>query len=99
VAARYLEGQPRPRVRHFRREVPLEALGPGERLLVEERRPFVLHLGFDGWRGIRDVESEPLPFGLHGVLLDLEDHGSLELTLYYPEEGRWEGRDYRIRRA
>jgi len=99
VAARYLEGQPRPRVRHFRREVPLEALGPGERLLVEERRPFVLHLGFDGWRGIRDVESEPLPFGLHGVLLDPEDHGSLEFTLYYPEEGRWEGRDYRIRRA
>ncbi|BCZ93028.1 glucan 1,4-alpha-glucosidase (plasmid) [Thermus thermophilus] len=98
VAERYLSGRGTPRVRHFRREVPLEALAPGERLLVEERRPFVLHLGFDGWKGVRDVESEPLPFGLHGVLLDLEGHETLEFTLYYPEEGRWEGKDYRVRR-
>ncbi|MGC8968766.1 MAG: glycoside hydrolase family 15 protein [Thermus sp.] len=98
VAARYLGGGGRPRVRHFRREVPLEALASGERLLVEARRPFVLHLGFDGWKGVRDVESEPLPFGLHGALLDLEGHETLEFTLYYPEEGRWEGRDYQVRR-
>jgi glucoamylase len=98
VAARYLGGGGRPRVRHFRREVPLEALASGERLLVEARRPFVLHLGFDGWKGVRDVESEPLPFGLHGALLDLEGHETLEFTLYYPEEGRWEGKDYQVRR-
>jgi glucoamylase len=86
-------------VRHFRREVPLGTLAPGERLLVEEREPFVLHLGVNGWQRVRDVASQPLPFGLHGVLLDLEGAESLEFTLYYPGRRRWAGRDYQVKRA
>ncbi|TFU17769.1 glycoside hydrolase family 15 protein [Thermus tengchongensis] len=98
VAERYLAGAV-PRVRHWRREVPLSRLKPQEKLLVEERRPFRLHLGFDGWKEVRDVASEPLPFGLHGVLLDLEGHGELSFTFFFPEEGRWEGRDYAVKRG
>ncbi|WP_243094694.1 glycoside hydrolase family 15 protein [Thermus thalpophilus] len=97
VAERYLRGA-KPRVRHFRLEVPLTHLGEGERLLVEARKPFRLHLGVDGWKEVRDLNSLPLPFGLHGVLVDLEDHAELNFTLYYPEEGRWEGKDYRVQR-
>jgi glucoamylase len=99
VAARYLGGGGKPRVRHFRREVPLGTLAPGEGLLVEEREPFVLHLGVDGWQRVRDVASQPLPLGLHGVLLDLEGAESLEFTLYYPGRRRWAGRDYQVKRA
>lgn len=98
VAARYLEQPPRPTVRHWRREVPIMTLSPGEKLLVEARKPFILHLGFDGWKGTQDLESEPLPFGLHGVLVEFQGHTSLEFTFYYPEADRWEGRDFQVRK-
>lgn len=98
VVEHYQRGSP-PRVRHWRPEVPILQLSPGERLLVEGRKPFRLHLGWDGWRDIQDIEAEPLPFGLFGVLLDLEDHSEADFTFFYPDENRWEGRDYKVRRG
>ncbi|MFM9419101.1 glucan 1,4-alpha-glucosidase [Thermus scotoductus] len=98
VMERYERGSS-PQVRHWRREVPVLRLSPTERLLVECRKPFRLHLGWEGWKDPEDVEAEPLPFGLYGVLLDLEDHSEVNFTFFYPDENRWEGRDYQVRRG
>ncbi|WP_105317504.1 glycoside hydrolase family 15 protein [Thermus tenuipuniceus] len=98
VMERYERGS-LPQVRHWRREVPVLRLSPTERLLVECRKPFRLHLGWEGWKDPEDVEAEPLPFGLYGVLLDLEDHSEVNFTFFYPDENRWEGRDYQVRRG
>lgn len=97
VVERYQQA-PAPRVRHWRREAPVCYLSPGERLLVECRKPFRLHRGWDGWKQVAAIDAEPLPFGLYGVFLDLEDHHSLEFTLYFPHEERWEGKDYTVLR-
>jgi len=98
VAERYRVA-PKPRVRHWRRDVPLDSIGDGERLLIEDRRPFQLHVGVDGWQHVTDRASQPLPFGLHGVEVELGEHASLEFTFFFPDENRWEGRDYQVRRA
>lgn len=94
VAERYLRGA-RPGVRHWRKEVPLSSLKGEEKLLIEARTPFRLHYGINGWQRVREQDSEPLPFGLYGVLLQWEGE-ALDFTLYYPQEARWEGRDYRV---
>ena len=85
---------------HWRRDVPFDTLPAGRSLQIDLPSPFVLHLGFDGWQAAEDRKSLPLPFGRHGVRLrpdDLKGHGVVDFTMYYFEEGRWEGRDYHVR--
>jgi glucoamylase len=85
---------------HWRLELQFDAL-PGERdLLIDLPRPFVVHLGFDGWRQIDDRKSQPLAFGRHGVRLaagELALCRMVDFTLYYPDERRWEGQDHHVR--
>jgi glucoamylase len=85
---------------HWRPDLPFDALPKHRELLVDLPAPFVLHLGFDGWQDAQDRKSTPLPLGRHGVRLsagDFADHTTLDLTLYWIEDGRWEGHDYHVR--
>ena len=85
---------------HWRSDTPFDALPAGRDLLVEIAAPFTLHLGFDGWQGIEDRASTPLPFGMHGVRLtqaDLAGRRVLDFTCYFVEEARWEGSDHHVR--
>jgi len=60
--------------------------------------PFRLHLSRDAWVTVEDRESQPSGIGLHYV--DLEALGTVgrgwTFTFYWPRDGRWEGRDFRI---
>jgi glucoamylase len=85
---------------HWRADTPFDALPKGRELLIDMPVPFVLHLGFDDWQAVAERKSAPLPFGRHGVLLSTSDfpgHGALDFTLYYINEARWDGRNYRVR--
>ena len=65
-------------------------------------RPFVLHMGFDGWQAIEDRTSTPLPFGRHGVRLrrtELAGRSALDFTRYFVKDAKWEGRDHSIKLA
>jgi glucoamylase len=80
--------------------MPFDALPADRDLLVEMPDPFTLHLGFDGWQGIKDRPSTPLPFGMHGVRLakgELARRRVLDFTCYLVDEARWEGRDHHVR--
>ena len=46
--------------RHWRREVPVLLLPPGKALAIEDREPFVLHLGFDHWQRTEDRIADRL---------------------------------------
>ncbi|HEU4628949.1 MAG TPA: glycoside hydrolase family 15 protein [Gemmatimonadaceae bacterium] len=90
---------PRPRTRHWRRTVPLAGLAAGHALLVEDTRPFHLHVGTDGWRDVRDLPSRSLGLGMHGVRLPadaLRGHAAVDFTFYFPDEDRWSGQDHRV---
>jgi glucoamylase len=83
----------------WRFDTPFDALPAERELLIDLAQPFTLHMGFDGWQGVADRASTPLPFGRHGVRLavaDLAGHRSLEFTLYLSTDARWEGGDQRI---
>ena len=84
-------------VGHVRNETPVESLESGRTLLIEDREPFTLHLGWDGWRDVEDLEARPLPFGLCGVALDADRYrgrGTLNFTRRYGD--RWEGQDHTV---
>jgi glucoamylase len=85
---------------HWRPDTPFDALPKQRELLIDLPMPFSLHVGFDGWQGVQDRKSTPLPLGRHGVRLKASDfaaRGAVDFTLHYEGDGHWEGRDYRVR--
>ena len=65
--------------------------------MIEDRHPFTLHCGWDGWNDIEDLELEALPFGLWGVVIDIDRYrgrSQLNFTRRYGE--RWEGQDHLV---
>jgi glucoamylase len=97
LEARYGSGTPAAKYTRWRNETPVESLQTGRTLLIEDRDAFTLHLGWDGWRDVEDVDARPLPFGLWGVALDAERYrgrGTLNFTRRYGE--RWEGQDHTV---
>jgi excisionase family DNA binding protein len=70
---------------------------PDDVLLVKDERPFVLHMGFDGWHDVEDRPSAQLAPGMHAVRLrraEISQRRQLNFTRFYPEEDRWEGHDH-----
>ena len=100
VWQRYKGKAPKASTWYWRGDVPFAALPPGRSLVIEDRQPFVLHVGFDGWQGVQDRASAPLGLGMHGVQMDrteLMDGKELNFTRLFPESGRWEGLDHLVR--
>jgi glucoamylase len=99
VWSRYRGLRPEATTWHWRDEAPSSVLPSGRSLVIEARRPFTLHVGFDGWQRIKDITSQPLGLGMHGVRFDppaLASAISLQFTRFFPDENRWEGSDYQV---
>jgi glucoamylase len=99
VRARYDGLRPRAKTWHWRRQAPFGHLPQGRDLLIEGQRPFMLHVGFDGWAQLADRPSKPLPFGELGVRIphaELAGHATLEFTVYDLGTRTWSGVDHRI---
>jgi glucoamylase len=98
VEQRYGGARPHvPQAWHWRDEVPVLRLESGRGLLIEDRQPFTLRLGFDGWQQIQDRAAIAQPFGLWSVrltVLELLDHGKLNFTRRHAEG--WEGMDHQV---
>ena len=69
----------------------------GKSLAIEDRIPFTLRLGFDGWQRVEDRCAARTPFGLWSVVLSQQELGlARELNFTRRHERGWEGIDYRI---
>ena len=72
----------------------------GRTLRVQTGRPALVHWSRDGWRTWHDAPARSLaPLGVWIADLDttaLTPGAMVDFTLYYPEESRWEGQDYRV---
>ena len=94
---RYGSGTPAAKYTRWRNETPVPTLAIGRALLIEDRHAFTLHLGWDGWQSVGDVNAEPLPFGLWGVVVSADrgkGHAELNFTRRFGEE--WEGHDHAV---
>jgi len=82
---------------HWRHEVPIARLEAGRALRIEDREPFTLHFGFEGWQQIQDRTAAPGPFGLWLVQFSVQElapHAELNFTRRYGSQ--WEGVDHRV---
>jgi glucoamylase len=80
---------------HWRDEVPVGRLESGHALQIEDRAPFVLHFGFDGWQHVTESTAVVQPFGLWAVRFTVEQlarFSQLNFTRRYASG--WEGTDY-----
>jgi glucoamylase len=80
---------------HWRDEVPVTRLESGHALQIEDRAPFALHYGFDGWQQISERAAQPQPFGLWAVRFpadELANFSRLDFTRRY--DSGWEGTDH-----
>ena len=87
----------RPRVRHWRSDVPLATLSRGCSLAIEALEPFTLHWGRDGWQHVQDRDATLAAFGLWLVQLTRDEIAPatrLNFTRRFGEG--WEGVDYAV---
>ena len=66
-------------------------------LAIEDRIPFTLHLGFDGWQRAQDRRTARTSLGLWSVVLSQQQLvRARELNFTRRHESGWERIDYRI---
>lgn len=97
VTRRYGATPPKAKYARWRNETPVTSLNGERILLIEDRQPFLLHFGWDGWRGVEELRAQPLPFGLWGVVITpprAAGHSELNFTRRYGEH--WEGQDHTV---
>lgn len=74
-------------------------LEPGRTLRVETLAPAVVHWSSDSWRTVVDSPTRDTGLGLHVADLPtgtLGDGTCVDFTFFWPEAGRWEGRDFSV---
>jgi len=82
---------------HWRDEAPVAKLPAGKSLAVEDRNPFTLHLGFDGWQRIEDRPAERVAFGIWSVTLTERELAALEEVNFTRKyESGWENCDHSV---
>jgi glucoamylase len=82
---------------HWRTEAPLAHLATGRSLVVEDRAPFALRYGFNGWKTEGERVAASGVFGLWSVTFspgELEPNTQIDFTRRF--ETGWEGTDYRV---
>jgi glucoamylase len=73
-------------------------LKAGRGLLVLLPQPARIHIGFDGWKDVRDLPTLPLGLGLHGLSLSADQlcgHDTLDFTWRWQDEA-WLGEDIQL---
>jgi len=100
VEARYVRGKHPPSgievFKVLRRQI--RSMAAGKSLRITSASRFRVTWTADGWKSTRVLESTQL--GYAGSYADLPTEvgqtGALEFTLFWPDENRWEGRNFEV---
>jgi glucoamylase len=95
------------RYRGRRRHAPIEVwtfrrrartLRPGTVLRIQAGAPFRVRWTADEWSAASDTDSTATPLGLSfaDISIGSDQTSPLRFTFFWPEAGRWEGRDFAI---
>jgi glucoamylase len=87
----------RPSAWHWRTELPLVSVPKGLALRIEDRCPFSLHFGFDGWQRVQDRAARLQPFGLWSVDLTADELArcrKVDFTRHFADS--WEGTNHGV---
>jgi glucoamylase len=97
---RYLGADPpETRLAIWRFNNKIRSMAAGRILRIETRARVVVHAGIDGWSRAEDVEAVDTGLGMWVADLDTRALGvthSLDFTLYWADEARWEGTNFHV---
>ncbi len=96
---RYVRQQTRAQHQAWRFNLRCSTIRRGKKLRIENEHRFRLHWTADGWRHACDRDSLDSGLGLQFVDLPttgLQPDQKLVFTFYWPDQGRWEGKDYEV---
>jgi glucoamylase len=74
--------------------------GEKKKLRIEAHDAFRLHWSPDGWETVKDTDSKYNRLGMHILDVDitsLKAGSAIKFTFYWPENDRWEGRDFEVK--
>jgi glucoamylase len=96
VVERFQSSRKRPRIEIWKSNRRLRTITAGTLLRVQAPNGFMLHWTKDEWATVQDTRSQPTAVGLEYVDIQIgkTDHMPVRFTFYWPDQTRWEGRDY-----
>jgi len=99
VADRYLSTHTRQPLEIWKRNRQVASVLPGVTLRIQAVDPFILHWSRDEWLHSTDSRSAPTSLGIHfvDVKIDAGDRAPLTFTFKWPDEDRWEGKNYTVK--
>lgn len=71
----------------------------GRKFIIVLPAPARVHWSTDGWRGTQDTDTRHTGLGVHAADLPIAGLGAgetIQFTFYWPDQDRWEGRDYEV---
>jgi glucoamylase len=98
VADRYLSGRGRKDLEIWKFPRQARTVSAGATLRVQAPAPFRLRWSLDDWRVSTDSESLSTALGIHwvDVVVPRGQQAAVRFTFFWPEPGRWEGRDFQV---
>ena len=97
---RYLRDRTTSRIFPWRFNHKVRRMPAGSTLRIETLARAMVHWSADGWATARDAGTRDAGLGVH--VIDLPTGGlgpgaAVSFTFYWPEAGRWEGVDFRVK--
>ena len=74
----------------------IRTIPEGKRLRITSASRFVVRWSQDGWRTQADLDSTQLGYAGSYADLPAREPGTLTFTLYWPDEARWEGKNFEV---
>ncbi len=98
VADRYLAGRGRKDLEVWKPSRRVRWVAPGQVLRVQAPAAFRLHWTADEWRSVQNTAATPsgLDVSFVDIPVDRVQRAPVQFTFFWTENGRWEGRDYRV---
>ena len=96
---RYLVEKPTRQFSGWRVNNKPRALPRNKNLRIKLLNPALVHWSLDGWKTSTDTNTRDTGLGIH--ILDLPTSSlpagsQVVFTFYWPQENRWEGKDYTV---
>jgi glucoamylase len=98
VAEHFRNGDRRRDLEIWKRKRPIRSVKPGWTLRIQESAPFRLRWSADEWTTAQDGDANSVAVASHflDIPIPREQRAPVRFTFFWPEDSRWEGRDYEV---